>query len=181
MLRFNRSADYRQLDLALKWLRFAVRVLPDGHDERPMFLAALGNGLWMRYERYGEVAAINQAIEAGRESVARAAPAERANHLSDLSISIKARYESLGDPADLDEAVRSAEEGDDGPESEIPANILTNLAGSLCRRYDATGSLSDLQTTGSLMTRDLRPSGPSRSRGSWRRPRLLADRQPGRS
>lgn len=77
-----------------------------------MFLAALGNGLWMRYERYGEVAYINQAIEAGRESVARAAPAERANHLSDLSISPKARYESLGDPADLDEAVRAAEEGD---------------------------------------------------------------------
>jgi len=66
---------------------FALRVLPDGHDERPMLLAALGNGLWMRYERYGEGADINQAIEAGRESVASAAPAERAGHLSELIMS----------------------------------------------------------------------------------------------
>ena len=102
--RFDFLADEAALDSCVAMKR---ELAEQEHHDRAANLSDLCNALWTRYRRRGEMADLEQAVEAGRAAVAVASADDPwiADYLVNLSNALLTRFEELGDRADLDEAV----------------------------------------------------------------------------
>ena len=73
----------------------------------PAILSNLGSSLLSRFERAGDAADLDAAIDAGQQAVDLTPPGhpDLAVYLSNLGISLHTRFERAGDTADLDAAI----------------------------------------------------------------------------
>jgi transcriptional regulator with XRE-family HTH domain len=127
-----------------------VGASPSGNAHAAMWLSNLEVALRVRFERTGDVADLESAIDAGREAVA-ALPAghpDQAAAMSDLGGTLLTRYLSTGSIADLNPAVDAAKTAADS----VPAGnserakYLSNLGRALAVRFQHTSDVADLES-----------------------------------
>jgi tetratricopeptide (TPR) repeat protein len=92
--------------------REALAACPQGHPDRAWHAQRLGDKLFHRYRRTGDISLIDECIEAEREALASRPPGhpDRALSFANLGDSLRTRYEQCGDPGLLDEAIKLARE-----------------------------------------------------------------------
>ncbi|WP_327002934.1 hypothetical protein OHA72_48915 [Dactylosporangium sp. NBC_01737] len=144
LARFRVLHHRPSLDLAISHLGRSAARLPATHEDRPLVLAALSNGLYWRYELTSDVEDLGEALERLREAIASpGTPArERATYGADLAGMLRARFVRYGDVADLGEAVDAAT--DAIRNGDAAASAITNRASALLTRYEQTADLDDL-------------------------------------
>ena len=121
---------------------------PADHPARATFLSNLGLALPARFERTGDLADLDAAIDVGRQAVA-ATPADhpdRARYLSNLGGALRIRFERTGDLADLDAAIDAGRQAVAATPADHPdrATYLSNLGRALRIRFERTGDRADL-------------------------------------
>ncbi|MDX3583433.1 CHAT domain-containing protein [Streptomyces europaeiscabiei] len=113
-------------------------------------LAAALHNLWRhRSGQLGDLAALDEAVAAGRHAIA-VTPADhpdRARYLSNLSNTLQARYERTGSSEALDEALEVARQAVLVTPADHPdrARYLSNLGNTLQARYERTGDIPTLE------------------------------------
>lgn len=140
--RYQQRQDLGTLEEAVAAFRAAADA-----SGGPVPLANLSNALLVRYQRTGQRTALDEAIEAGRQAVARAQhPGEQVAALSNLSGALKAAFHLTADIALLDDAVtalrRAAEQATDDQAYWI---VQSNLGHTLNLRYEQTQEMGTLQ------------------------------------
>jgi tetratricopeptide (TPR) repeat protein len=111
-------------------------------------LSNLGATLRVRFERAGELADLDAAVQAGQAAV-EATPTghpNRATMLSNLGSALQIRFERVGELADLDAAVQAGRAAVDATPTGHPnqARQLSNLGVALRARYQRVEELADL-------------------------------------
>ena len=136
-----------------------------------MYLTNLGTTLQTRFERTGDLAALDEAIELCRRAVAATAPGhpDRAARLSNLGGVLHGRFVRTGSTPDLDQAITADREAIE----ELPAGhpdrvrIQSNLAVLLRARFGRTGQSADLEAATAVARQaveDVPGDHPSRAR-----------------
>lgn len=124
---------------------------------RPTRLSNLAAGLAELYERTGDAATLDEAIECAGAAVETIPDGDDdlAYYLANLSVALLDRFELAQDAADLDAAVDAAERAIAAlPEGEPEdAGLLSNLASTLTTRWQYAGDLADLDRAIELDTR----------------------------
>ncbi len=80
---------------------------PHDHPDRAAYLNNLGNKLGRRFERTGEMADLEEAIETARNAV-QSTPHDHPNRaacLNSLGVFLESRFERTREMADLEEAI----------------------------------------------------------------------------
>lgn len=144
---YEQGSDIRLMLKAVELFRMAVDAAPYGNPDREMYLHNLTNALVTLFEANGDLAALREAIQAGREAMSLQ-PSEASNP-SVVSNALGLLHRATEEPKALDEAVRLAllalrltPAGD----RDHPMR-LSNLAGLFQMRYLATGD-TDAVTDG---------------------------------
>lgn len=107
-LRFRRGpSDPAHLDSAIKALREALALIPDGHVQQAMLLSNLGGLLDSRFEHTGDEASLEEALSIHRRAVELTPPdhSNRGPHVSNLGIALLHRARISGNVADANRAV----------------------------------------------------------------------------
>ncbi|CUS09062.1 unnamed protein product, partial [Tuber aestivum] len=109
----------------------------------------LGNRLFKRFERIGDLEDLRKAIKHSEEAQA-ATPQDhpdQADRHNSLGVMLFSRFERMGDLGDLQKAIKCAEEAVAATPHEHPsrAGRHENLGNMLSRRFDRIGDLGDLQ------------------------------------
>jgi len=117
----------------------------------------LGNKLGLRYERTGDMADLEAAIQAAQQAV-DSTPQDHPNwamHLNNLGNKHGSRYERTGGMADLQAAIQAAQQAVDSTPQDHPnrAMYLSNLGNKLGRRYERTGDMADIEKSGDSFLR----------------------------
>ena len=111
-------------------------------------MANLGGTLLTRYERTGNKADLDEAIEIARAALAAAPPEHpfRGGILSILGLALRVRYDRIGALADLDEAVEVSRAAVDAAPPGHPdrAGELANFGIALVTRFERIGIAADL-------------------------------------
>jgi CHAT domain-containing protein/tetratricopeptide (TPR) repeat protein len=118
-----------------------------------------------RYQRTGDLDALQQSILLLEDALARTTPTSL-DHLSamgSLGLSLRARYLTLGDPADLDRSIDLHTEAVAivPPDSMHAPGMLSNLGSSLRLRYDRDGRRQDLEDAIALYQRAIEAAPPT--------------------
>lgn len=119
-------------------------VSPNQGDEAVHVLSELGACRRTLFAETGDRSALDAAIAAGREAVARTLPTDsaRASRLTNLAVCFLTLFETTADPIDLDEAIsigrQAAGRPNCGPATE------TNLSNALLTRFELRSSPNDL-------------------------------------
>ncbi|MBA6434600.1 CHAT domain-containing protein [Streptomyces sp. GMR22] len=141
---------------------------PDGPDA-----AELSELLLARFERAGDPADLDEAIQVRRDAVATAVDdSGRASHLSGLCDLLRVRFVHFGHESDLTDAIahgRAAVAATPAGDPELDGR-QANLANALSRRYKNTGDLDDL-TEAAALGRSAVAATPV---GDFNRPHYLA-------
>ncbi|KAJ7885460.1 TPR-like protein [Mycena leptocephala] len=170
--RFERLGHLSDLNKSITVKEDAVRLIPDGHPDKPGQLSNLGNSLLGRFNQLGDLSDLNKSVTVKEDGV-RLTPdshPDKASWLNSLGISLLGRFERLGDLTDLNKsilmkgnAVRLTPDGH--PDK---ASWLNNLGISLCRHFEQLGDLSDLNMSIMMsedairLTPDGHPNKPGR-------------------
>jgi tetratricopeptide (TPR) repeat protein len=117
-MRYEQRGDPMDLDAGIHWSREAVRNMPD--DERWWLLHNLSASLDVRYEMFGDLADLAEAVETARAALACDPPeSARLVLASALASLLLDRYEREGTIDDLRSAINVAQAGDpEGPKLE---------------------------------------------------------------
>jgi tetratricopeptide (TPR) repeat protein len=153
--RFQGTGRLADVDEAITLLRVASvgqepagRPGPAGRPRSAVMLANLGNALLARFERTGDLADLDEAVNAGRAAVSAVSEGDPDGDLalSSLGNILQTRYERTGRLADLDEAVIMGQAAANAVAPGHPKRIayLSNLGNCLRARYERTGRLADL-------------------------------------
>ncbi|KAF3924663.1 hypothetical protein AA313_de0204774 [Arthrobotrys entomopaga] len=152
MVRFKRSGNINDLQMAIESGEEAVAATPHGHPERANAL----NNLAICYEtRYSIASSFNDlqvAIKLSEEAVATAAKTMARNHpdtasmLSNLALFLRLKFEHTGDITDINMAIKRSEEAMatvlyNHPEK---AMILSGLACAFATRFERVGNIDDI-------------------------------------
>lgn len=146
--RFDSTSDVETLSRGIELLRLAVQA-SSGDPRRTEYAANLVMALRGRYQRLGDPADLDDAIEIGRNA-AQTEPVDdprRGGLLSQLSSALRARYDHFGDGGDLDEAIKLGREAVGAASVHYPEDrvlCLGELSAVLRSRYERTQDLSDL-------------------------------------
>ena len=164
------STDSATLSEAITLWGRIVNDAPADAAHAAMWLSNLGVALRARFERTGEVADLESAIEAGRAAVDALPPdhPDRAAATSDLGGTLLARYLSTGSAADLDSAIDAAKAAVSSapPGNPNRAKYLSNLGVALQARFERTGEVADLESAieaGRAAVDALPPDHPDRA------------------
>jgi CHAT domain/Tetratricopeptide repeat len=180
----DHAAIVSNLDLALR-TRTAFRGQAAGLDRRIAEArdrfrapnrpeaAELSDLLLARFDRAGDPADLDEAIQVRRDAGAAAADdSGRAAHLSGLCDLLRVRFVHFGDKSDLADAIthgRAAVAATPAGDPELGGR-QANLANALSRRYKNTGDLDDL-TEAAALGRNTVAATPA---GDFNRPNYLA-------
>ncbi|KAF8545977.1 hypothetical protein OG21DRAFT_1368101, partial [Imleria badia] len=150
----------------------AVRLTPDGHPAKPLWLNNLGRSLSIRYEHFGDVSDLQKSISLLEDAVRLTADehTDKPPLLDNLGHSLSSRYTRFGDVTDLERSISLREHAlrltpDGRPDK---PSRLDNLARSLSIRYERFGDVIDLERSISLkedavqLTPDGHPDKPLR-------------------
>ncbi|PVF93861.1 hypothetical protein CPB86DRAFT_818481 [Serendipita vermifera] len=127
--------DLADIDSAINQKQSAVKLTPEGHPDKPMYLSSLGNSLHARFSRLGNLADIDSAITQIHAAIDLTPDdhplkprylsiltmhintlrdtknrlnnihPDKPGHLNDLGVSLQARFRRLGNLADLNRAI----------------------------------------------------------------------------
>lgn len=159
------TGDTTALAEAVRRLTEALRLIPDGHHQRPELLSDLGVALRNTYERTGSQDSLDSAIHRLREAVATAADTHpgRAMFLSNLGGALHNRYEASRSREHLAEglaigrqAVALTRPGD--PEA---AKRLSNLGAALLDLYNVDQEAAALDEATATLQRAVDATVPS--------------------
>ncbi|KAJ7830797.1 hypothetical protein B0H14DRAFT_2515559 [Mycena olivaceomarginata] len=103
---YEHSGDDSDLESAIAYLQTAAFKLTRGHPDFPVLRDNFGYALPTRFERRGEAADLDSAIEVHRATVAAVVNSDRANSFNHLANTLRARFETKGNRADLDSAIQ---------------------------------------------------------------------------
>ncbi|GAO11095.1 tetratricopeptide repeat protein [Streptomyces lydicamycinicus] len=151
-------------------------------------MSDLGVALWARFERTGDQADLDQAVDLYQAAM-RATAADhpnRARHVSNLGIALQRRYDCTGDQADLDAAIDRGRDAVQATPADHPdrAKYLSGLGGALQRWFERTGDQADLDAAVSAYTGawEMDSGAPSfRIRAAMAVAELVAESAPGRA
>jgi tetratricopeptide (TPR) repeat protein len=122
-------------------------------------LIGLGLALRCRFQRTGDTADLDEAIEVSRRAVAltREDHPDLGGHLANLGGTLHIRFERAGALADLDEAIEVDRRATALPTVNSPrlATMLSNLGGSLQARFERRGDLADLNEAVEVISRSI--------------------------
>ena len=162
--RFERTGDRSDLDIAIAAFREAVSMLSHDSAQRAKNLYDLLCTLHIRYDEFGDVRDLSDAINAGNEAVE--SNAAHAGYLSALGALLYARYLTSKDPSDLEQTIdlcRRATVLPPTEDSDVKSS-LSNLAVALLARYRLHGSVDDLEQSIDLERTALALTRPGPSR-----------------
>ncbi|MET0132836.1 MAG: CHAT domain-containing protein [Kibdelosporangium sp.] len=114
--------------------------------DEPNYMIALASALREYFQRGGELAEIDEAVDLTRRALAATTAGEtlRSKRMLDLGGLLYNRYHHLGHTEDLDESIRCMTEGlPDATAASLPGH-LANLANALADRFALSGSDGDL-------------------------------------
>ncbi|KAJ7919737.1 CHAT domain-containing protein [Mycena leptocephala] len=150
----------------------AVQLTPDGHPDKPGRLNNLGNSLFRRFERLGDLGDINKSVLTFEDAFKLTPDShpDKPSLLNNLGNSLFRRFEWLGDLSDINKSVLMQEDAvqltpDGHPDK---PSRLNNLGNSLFRRFERLGDLSDINKSVLMFedavqfTPDGHPDKPSR-------------------
>lgn len=142
------SLDQQVAATAAGLWRRIVSATADDDPARAGRLSSMGLALLLGYQRAGDPADLNAAVEAlGKALDATAvADAVRAGRLSDLGVALLTRFDRTEEREDLDNAIRLTGDAVETAAADDPdrAMYLSNHAAALKNRFDWTGRLTDL-------------------------------------
>jgi hypothetical protein len=104
--RFLQAADAADLERAIKRYRDGAQAATSNPLARARLLSRFGDGLWARYERFGQAGDMDASIDAARTSVSRVPRGTpgRADELISLSTRLRRRGQANRDQRDMAEA-----------------------------------------------------------------------------
>jgi CHAT domain-containing protein/tetratricopeptide (TPR) repeat protein len=158
--------DERELEVALERLSAGLAIAVPGSPERARLAYNRGNTLLNRYERGGDRAELEQALQDARQSVIEGGDdrALRALCLSGYAWILRVRFRLSGDRRDLDEAIDCAEKAHSLTGSaKLRSRYLFVLADLLHVRYEVAGAIDDLNQAIDLLNEARTVPGMSRS------------------
>jgi hypothetical protein len=148
---FKLTGNDAGLNEALRLATWALECLSDGHADRALVLATLGNILTSQYDRSGRSQDLEEAVSSLQAATqARIPPDDSAFPAvvsNNLACVLGKRYENTGRREDLNDAVTSALEATNVRLSNYPslmAGVASTLASLLMRQYKTTGMLDSL-------------------------------------
>lgn len=130
-LRFLRDpSDPAHLDSAIKLLREALALIPDGHVQQAMLLSNLGGLLDSRFEHTGDKASLEEALGTHRRAVELTPPdhSNRGQHVSNLGIALLHKARISENEADVNQAVAVLDEALTAIGLDHPGRALTLYA-----------------------------------------------------
>jgi CHAT domain-containing protein/tetratricopeptide (TPR) repeat protein len=130
-LRFQRDpSDPAHLDSAIKLLREALALIPDGHAQQAMLLSNLGGLLDSRFEYTGDKASLEEALGIHRRAVELTRPdhSNRGPHVSNLGIALLHKARISESDADVNHAVAVLDEALTAIGPDHPGRALTLYA-----------------------------------------------------
>ncbi|GAA0439460.1 hypothetical protein Acor_13980 [Acrocarpospora corrugata] len=140
---FELTGDPTHLDAAVRQGRLAVAAAPPGHPKRFQYQAALANALGTRYERYGQLSDVDEAIDAGREALdayTKAMPGRWTN----MSVADNPQvFREIGIATDLGQVFPPLP-GRSELHHVLPG-LLSNLATDLSARFRDTENTADIE------------------------------------
>lgn len=148
--RFDQTGEIGYLDMAIDMLRDAAVLRSDDDRQVARLMCDVGGHLRVRFERGGDTADLEEAVEIGRQTVAATGPGhpDHSGMLSQLGTSLMTRgnYDQTRSVSDLDEAITCfrravAEAPSAGP---FRAMYLSNLSSALQSRFAESGDLASL-------------------------------------
>lgn len=160
----SRLGVFELLGKIIDWIKAAVKEIPPEHPDRAALLDILGYRLSEKYEIFGEVEDLEQAIQRAEESVAATSldDPDRAGRLSNLGSHLSARYELSGAVEDLEQAIQQAEKAVTASPLDHTnlSAFLNNLGTHLSTRYIISGSVEDLEKAMKCAEEALTTAGP---------------------
>jgi hypothetical protein len=140
--RGGRRAD---VDGAVAAYRRALELMPDEDGDQIVVLTNLGVALRYRFERFGALADLDEAVEMGRRSV-QVPGGDDGTASFNLSSTVRLRFQVAGRQEDLETAVASARAAIGNLASADPRRAVRGaaLANALQMRYENTGAARDL-------------------------------------
>jgi tetratricopeptide (TPR) repeat protein len=153
-------------DAAGEWTNL-VNATPEGHPDLARRLSLLCGTLTTRYERAGDVADLDNAVDAGRRAITLGvSDCDWGMYLSNLSGALMRSYERTRDAADLDEAVAVARDAVSAAAGHEGLHVaLTNLSGVLHTRFELSRRPEDVAEAVDASRRAVaaRPDDPERA------------------
>jgi tetratricopeptide (TPR) repeat protein len=144
--RFGRTSELADLDEAIEYLTWAVRVTSAGNPDLHATQSELSDTLIARFDKVNEASDLALAIDYLRLAL-ESIPDDHADRpavLCNLGVALRRRFERDADPIDLDESImclRSAWQSA-GDWRDV---VQSNLGSALLQRYDRTGNPGDQQ------------------------------------
>lgn len=142
------SGDEDDNDALIELLRDLVVACGEDDEDLPDLLLSLASALRSRFGRAGQPADIDEAVRAGRRTLAitRADNPDRAEYLEGLALSLRRSSESTLREPDLDEAVGLARESVKiaAPDDPELSSYFSTLGTALIRKCQLFGSSRDL-------------------------------------
>ncbi|THU81426.1 hypothetical protein K435DRAFT_873357 [Dendrothele bispora CBS 962.96] len=123
--------------------------MPFFHVGKARWLINLGSALFCRFERFGELGDIENAILVNQQAVDLTPDhnAAKAGWLSNLGIAFQERFKRLGKLEDLENAVLVLQKAVDlNPDGHVvKATVLANLGVAFEKRFEHLGPLGDIE------------------------------------
>ncbi|KAG8834630.1 hypothetical protein FRC20_007420, partial [Serendipita sp. 405] len=142
----NHPDKFKQLSVFANSL--LVHIIPDGHPDKPRRLSNLGNSLLTRFERFGNLDDMNDAIVKHQAAVDLTPDGhpDKPQQLSNLGNSLLTRFDRLGNLDDMKNAIVQHQIAVDLTPDDHPdkPRQLSNLGNSLLTRFDRLGNLDDM-------------------------------------
>ncbi|KJZ74126.1 hypothetical protein HIM_06575 [Hirsutella minnesotensis 3608] len=142
------AGNERHIDMAVQDARVSLGVADGGPPIMPYCLNNLGLMLEARYERFGRVDDLHEAIHVAQQALDLLDPdsSEYAAHLNGLGSKLERRFDQAAKVADLEEAIRVTRRAVDstGADDGDRALWLANLGNQLKKWYGLTGNGADL-------------------------------------
>ncbi|KAN0078876.1 hypothetical protein V8E54_005389 [Elaphomyces granulatus] len=137
------------LEEAIQTAQQAVELTPADNPHQVTCLNNLGNNIFRRYERTGEMKDLEEALQTARQAV-ELIPAkhpDRAACLDNLGNRFGRRYERTREMKDLEEAIRTARQAVESTPANHPdqTTCLISLGSKLKSWYERTGEMKDLE------------------------------------
>ncbi|KZV69399.1 TPR-like protein [Peniophora sp. CONT] len=145
------DAQLQELDESsteIEDLRRKLALMPEDHPDLVEDLRSLGTALRKRFERFGDIDDIEEAVTAERRAVDLTPEGhpDLPGFLSNLGASLMCRFERLGKVKDLDAAITALHRAVDLTPEEHPGlpGFLSNLGLSLMRRFERLGEVKGI-------------------------------------
>ncbi|KAF7789560.1 hypothetical protein EIP86_000506 [Pleurotus ostreatoroseus] len=165
-MRFETQMQRKDLDDSIKNFRESLSLHVVGEPGSFMTKNSLSTSLATQFSYYGDIAALDEAIELQRDAVSTATGDQRPVILHNLASTLSKKWRFSGDVRYLDETIHTYQEA---MRNQVPgpayAYTLSGYALSLCKKFDVTRDVQLLEDAIRHLQTALRftPEGSTRS------------------